>query len=205
MKRMYGLVFVSAAIVLGSLVGVDVVAADSITPTNSNVVTSPSDGNTVSPTDGNTVSPSNGSTSGTNGTVSPNNSGSIQNCAPDTNGNCKGGSVITAKDYVCVKFAINNGGMSQGRCPSGQYEVPNSTANGGAIVFYLKQILILCSWAVGFVVVLMIIVSGIQYITSAADPVRVKSAKNRLEGAIIALFLFLIMFAAITFLLPEVF
>lgn len=58
------------------------------------------------------------------------------------------------------------------------------------------------SGAVGLVVVLMIVVAGIQYITSAGDPGRVKEAKNRITNAITGLILFVLMFAILNFIIP---
>ncbi len=75
-------------------------------------------------------------------------------------------------------------------------------ADGGAIIVYLKAILKLLSGAVGGVIVLMLVVAGIQYITSAGDPTAVKSAKNRIMNAIMALVLFLMMFAILNFIIP---
>ena len=56
--------------------------------------------------------------------------------------------------------------------------------------------------AVGLVVVLMLIIGGIQYLTSFGDATAIKNAKNRITNAIIALMLFLLMYAILSFLLP---
>lgn len=95
----------------------------------------------------------------------------------------------------CVKIAlpILNGGSS---C------VANNNASGGAIIVYLREVLTLLGAAVGLVIVLMMIIAGIQYITSAGDAGRVKSAKDRIVGAITALVLFMFMVAILQFLVP---
>ena len=67
---------------------------------------------------------------------------------------------------------------------------------------YLKDILKLLSGAVGGVIVLMLVIAGIQYITSAGEPTAIKSAKNRIMNAIMALVLFLMMFAILNFIIP---
>jgi hypothetical protein len=58
------------------------------------------------------------------------------------------------------------------------------------------------SGAVGLVVVLLIVIGGVQYITSAGDPAGVKAAKSRITNAITGLVLFLLMFAILNFLIP---
>jgi len=103
-------------------------------------------------------------------------------------------------DYVCTAIKIFSD-QHTGRCAAGEAEIPNDQ-NGGAIVYYLKLILRLLSELVGGVILLMLVVAGIQYITSVGDPTRVKAAKSRIQNAIIALVLFLMMFAIINFLIP---
>jgi hypothetical protein len=80
--------------------------------------------------------------------------------------------------------------------------VANDPKTGGAIVVYLKAILQYLSGAVGLVVVLMLVIAGIQYITSVGDPGRIKSAKDRITNAIIALALFIFGFAILSFIIP---
>ncbi len=80
--------------------------------------------------------------------------------------------------------------------------VPNDPASGGAIVWYAKQLIKLASGAVGSVILLMLLIAGIQYITAAGDPGRVKSAKTRITNSMIALLLFLMAFAILSFLIP---
>lgn len=80
--------------------------------------------------------------------------------------------------------------------------VSNSVGSGGAIVNYLRELLSLLSGAVGTVIVLMLIIAGIQYITSYGDPGNVKAAKQRIINAITALVLFMFMVAILQFLVP---
>jgi hypothetical protein len=75
-------------------------------------------------------------------------------------------------------------------------------AQGGVIIAYIKQILVLLGSLVGAVIVLMLIIAGIQYITSTGDPGQVKAAKNRIISAITALVLFMLMYAILNFLIP---
>jgi len=80
--------------------------------------------------------------------------------------------------------------------------VANDAASGGAIVVYLKAFLQYLSGLVGLVIVLMIVISGIQYITAYGDPGRIKGAKTRLTNALIGLFLFIGAFAILSFIIP---
>jgi hypothetical protein len=100
---------------------------------------------------------------------------------------------------VCVALPVI--GADRGECPVGEYSVDN-TGGGGAILVYLRWVLKLLSSAIGIVIVMMIVLSGLQYITSTGDPGRIKNAKGRLQNAIIALVLFLSMFAILNFLVP---
>lgn len=103
---------------------------------------------------------------------------------------------------VCVAFQITPLKPLQKTtaCPSG--EIPNDPASGGAIIFYLKQILFLINGLIGGIIILVLVVAGIQYITSAGEPASVKSAKGRVMNATIALVLYMMMMAILNFLVP---
>jgi hypothetical protein len=110
-------------------------------------------------------------------------------------------------------MAVNNGGtspkfndvFSNDKCGGVQIALPfigsnkcvnNDPKTGGAIVNYLKTILLFLSGAIGLIVMLMLV------ITSTGDPARIKGAKDMIQNAIVALVLFLCMFAIISFILP---
>ena len=80
--------------------------------------------------------------------------------------------------------------------------VSNLPGSGGAIINYLRGWLMLLNEAVALVIMLMIIIAGVQYITSLAQPASVQAAKKRLTNAMIALVLWLMMFAVLQFLVP---
>ncbi len=80
--------------------------------------------------------------------------------------------------------------------------VENDVKTGGAIVAYLKMALQVLSAGVGITIVLMLVIAGIQYITSAGDPNMVKQAKDRIVSAITALVLFVMGFAILSFIIP---
>ncbi len=108
---------------------------------------------------------------------------------------------ITAPDCVEISLPIVPG-MQTCKADDGGIGVPNDAATGGAIIVYLRYVLQLLSSAVAAVVLLMIIIAGVQYITSGANPSQVKAAKDRLTNALIALVLFLCMFAILNYLVP---
>jgi hypothetical protein len=97
-------------------------------------------------------------------------------------------------------------------CPAGTIELSSPLASGvkcvdaskpgGPIFAYLGMVIKFLSGAVGLVIVLMIVVGGVQYITSAGDPASVKAAKTRITNAITGLILFVLMFALLNFLIP---
>lgn len=58
------------------------------------------------------------------------------------------------------------------------------------------------SFGVGIVVVGLIIVGGIQYITSGGVPQRIEAARKRITNAIVALVLFIFMYALLQWLIP---
>lgn len=84
---------------------------------------------------------------------------------------------------------------------SGQSCVDGSKP-GGVIVAYVTMLVKLLSGLVGAVIVLMLVIAGIQYITSAGDPGAIKNAKGRITNAITALILFIFMFAILNFIIP---
>jgi hypothetical protein len=102
---------------------------------------------------------------------------------------------------VCVALPVLAGG-SQGSCATGEVEIPNDPGSGGAIVFYLKLFLKFLNGLIGAIIILVLVVAGIQYITSVGEPANVKSAKKRVMNATIALVLYLMMFAILNFLVP---
>ena len=85
---------------------------------------------------------------------------------------------------------------------SGKDCIPKDGSNGGPIMIYLVMVIQYFSSAVGLIIVLMIVIGGIQYITSAGDPGAIRAAKNRITNAIIALMAFFLMFAVLNFIIP---
>lgn len=78
----------------------------------------------------------------------------------------------------------------------------DNTQTGGAILVYVKDAIKLLSGTIGGVIVLMIVIAGVQYITSMGNPTNIAAAKKRITNAITALVIFLMAYAIINFLLP---
>jgi Type IV secretion system pilin len=76
------------------------------------------------------------------------------------------------------------------------------TDHGGLIMNYLILLIQYISGLVALYVVLMIVIGGVQYISSAGNPGAISAAKNRITNAIIALVLFLMMFTIMNFIVP---
>jgi hypothetical protein len=114
--------------------------------------------------------------------------------------------LATSSEKLCVAVPIfgkkSNNPSAKGECPDGQQEISNDPANGGAIIYYLREILKLANILVGAVIILAIIISGIQYMISGGDPANVKKAKGHLMNAFTALVLYMLMVAILNFLIP---
>lgn len=70
------------------------------------------------------------------------------------------------------------------------------------ILAYLILVMRLLSVGVGLVITLMIVVSGVQYISSAGNPQKVEAAKTKLRHTLEALLLFIFLSAIINWLVP---
>lgn len=81
-------------------------------------------------------------------------------------------------------------------------EINNNAGTGGAIIEYLKAFLFVLNGLVGGIIVLVLVLAGVQYITSAGDPGRIKNAKGRVQAAMTGLVLYLMMYAILNFLIP---
>ena len=66
----------------------------------------------------------------------------------------------------------------------------------------LVQIMNFLSIGIGIVVVGLIITGGIQYIMAGGAPQKLEAARRRIQNALIALFMFIFMFAILQWLIP---
>lgn len=107
------------------------------------------------------------------------------------------------KNYIELSVPIEDGpdaGSEADNCLQKQKE--GEGLNENPIFKYMGTIIRFLSAGVGVVVMLMIVISGIQYITSSGNPDAVAGAKKRLTNAVLALVLFIFMAAILNFLVP---
>lgn len=119
-----------------------------------------------------------------------------QNSKTAEPGNC-------GKNYIELSVPIEDGpdaGNEADNCLQKQKEGEDISEN--PIFQYMGTIIRFLSAGVGVVVMLMIVISGIQYITSSGNPDAVAGAKKRLTNAVLALVLFIFMAAILNFIVP---
>ncbi len=87
---------------------------------------------------------------------------------------------------------------------SGQCTSADITADPGncAILAWLLILINALSGLVGIIVVIMIIVGGIQYSAAGDDPQKITEAKQKITNALLALFVFIFMFAFLQWVVP---
>lgn len=79
----------------------------------------------------------------------------------------------------------------------------NGIAYGKNLIFaYMIAITRFLSVGVGLVVTLMIVISGVQYVSSAGNSQKIEAAKTKLRHAVEALVLFIFLSALINWLIP---
>ncbi len=76
------------------------------------------------------------------------------------------------------------------------------TSNNCAIIKWLLTLVNAMSAIVGVVVVISLIVAGIQYSSAGDDPSKISAAKDRIVKGIIAMGVFLFMFAFLQYIIP---
>ena len=77
----------------------------------------------------------------------------------------------------------------------------NSLENN-AIVVYLRYLIQFLTAGVGLVITIMIVVGGFQYITAGENSQKVQAAKQKIFNAVLALILFILMYALLNYLVP---
>lgn len=78
-------------------------------------------------------------------------------------------------------------------------------AAGGDLMTTLNKIINVIIGIVGFIAVIMIIIGGISYSTSAGDPGRVKKAKDTIMYGVIGLVVAILAYAIVNFVLTSLF
>ena len=99
-------------------------------------------------------------------------------------------------------LAASCGTDSNGKPLTTSIDYGCGSSAGGPIYGFLRGIIKFASGLVGLVVIMMLIIGGIRYITSAGNPKLVAAAKMQIINSVIGLVLFGLMLAILNFLLP---
>jgi hypothetical protein len=102
----------------------------------------------------------------------------------------------TPKEAACSGLELTGGG-----CDSGDPNDPNSS--GSQINSVLATAINIFSFIVGFAAVIMVIVGGFKYITSAGDSASTSSAKNTILYAVIGLVIVAMAQVIVRFVLDQ--
>jgi len=94
-----------------------------------------------------------------------------------------------------------NGNPVNGQSNNADCKDEDLSKNCG-IVRYLRVFINALSRLVGVVVVIMIIVGGIQYSSAGSDPQKIASAKSKITNALLALLVYIFMYAFLQWVVP---
>ena len=122
--------------------------------------------------------------------------------------NVLGAAIIAASSVLAVSPVMAAGGT----CPAGskQTSYTNSIAECNiekdtTLMATVNKIINVILGVLGIVAVVIIVLGGVQYTTSAGDPGKVKKAKDTILYGIIGLVVALLAFAVVNFVLSSVF
>lgn len=107
----------------------------------------------------------------------------------------------TPESHGCLPMpanhTVNTPSRFSGDCKDDQLDKDNC-----GIVAYLVLFIQALSALVGIVIVLVIVISGIQYTAARENPQWVSAAKDRIREAVFALLIYLVAFAFLNWLIP---
>jgi hypothetical protein len=107
-------------------------------------------------------------------------------------------SAACASGEIEVSVSPGDTGGSSTKCiPEG-----SGTIQTNPIIVYLKAIINFLAVGVGLVAAISIVIAGFQFMTSRDNPQSVQSAIQRIWNSIIAIALFIFMYAILNFLVP---
>lgn len=119
-------------------------------------------------------------------------------CAAD--GGVKPGATIQSSPSPTAQPTIS--ANEQPRYVANDCHEPNLNKNNCGIIRYLVTFIRFLSAIVGIVIVAGIIIGGIQYSVSADEANAVNAAKKRIFNAVLALVVYIFMFALLQYLVP---
>ena len=108
----------------------------------------------------------------------------------------------SAAEYYCPDGKKSTTGDLTG-CKTGKKGI-NNASNENDLMGTVNTIINVVIGVIGFVAVVVIILGGVQYTTSAGDPGKVKKAKDTILYGIVGLVVALLAFAIVNFVLTSV-
>lgn len=116
---------------------------------------------------------------------------------------------ITAYEQEsCTTLECQSGSIPSGtNCSPSDPCDPSSPNSNSALCStivqnYVNPIILFLGAGVGLVIIIMIIIGGIQYITSGGDPNHVNEAKKRIANALLALITWILIYAFLNWIMP---
>lgn len=89
-------------------------------------------------------------------------------------------------------------------CPDGSVSVPTAILDGCATPQDILMLVVrILTVGIGLVGAIGITVAGIQYITAGGNEEQTRKAKRRIFEIVIGFFAYVLIFAALSFLIPE--
>ena len=86
----------------------------------------------------------------------------------------------------------------------GEACTPDGAASQNKLVAIAIDIIDILSWAVGIISVIMVIIGGFRYMTSAGDPGNVSGAKNTIIYALVGMAIVIFAQAIVAFVLSKI-
>lgn len=122
-----------------------------------------------------------------------------------------GGLGVVAMGLQALPVAAT--GTGKIRCPNGESAddltkcngISGNNLNNNNLMTTLNQIINVVIGVIGFIAVVVIILGGVQYTTSAGDSGKVKTAKNTIMYGIIGLVIALLAYSIVNFVLSSLF
>lgn len=108
---------------------------------------------------------------------------------------------VNAANFTCPNGKVVSGSDYTQACSSNGMKTSQQTD----LMKILNIIINVVIGVIGFVAVVMIIVGGVQYTTSAGETAKVTKAKNTIMYGIIGLVIALLAFAIVNFVLSNIF
>ena len=122
------------------------------------------------------------------------------------------GALFLAMSYVSINaqltYAVScpSGSLNSEATSLGGCNIPKEEEGGGGSIWTTVQTIInVILGVLGVVAVVMIILGGVQYMTSAGDASKLAKAKNTILYAIVGLVVALMAYAIVNFVLNNVF